>query len=248
MATPVDCARVDDVTEEHLGGASRFELAAFQTACLELILDITVPEWTAICVIWDDGNWREVVAERCWLQWTIAQRLTAEEREGPAPHARLSPRLGPVRVESGAVSRPRRPMLCCPAPCQPSAPSVATSTRPTSSSSARRRGKPCVGEPTPPPPVQRPMRWEYKDLTIPLNLKFDHGVSDNGPEAQQAFNRIVLRGLQQVGQEGWQAEGPTDFKYLMKQQDAVTWRTEGHFYPGVRYLAVTIRLKRLVPG
>ena len=80
--TPVDCARVEDVTTEHLGGASRWELAAFQTACLELVLDLTVPEWTAICVTWDDGNWREMVAERCWLQWTIAQRRTAEEREG----------------------------------------------------------------------------------------------------------------------------------------------------------------------
>jgi hypothetical protein len=34
MATPVDCARVDDVTEEHLGGASRFELIAFQIGSL----------------------------------------------------------------------------------------------------------------------------------------------------------------------------------------------------------------------
>jgi hypothetical protein len=83
--TPVDCVRVEDVTTEHLGGvaghASRFELAAFQTAVLELILDIQVPEWTAITVVWDGGDWREVVAERYWLPWSIAQAATAEERE-----------------------------------------------------------------------------------------------------------------------------------------------------------------------
>jgi hypothetical protein len=46
MATPppVDCVRVEDVTSEHLGSASRFELAAFQTACLEFVLDVDVPE------------------------------------------------------------------------------------------------------------------------------------------------------------------------------------------------------------
>jgi hypothetical protein len=82
MATPVDVARVEDITQEHLGGASRFELAAFQIAVLEYMLDAPVDEWTAICVVWDDGNWREVVADRCRVQWTIAQRLTAEEREG----------------------------------------------------------------------------------------------------------------------------------------------------------------------
>jgi hypothetical protein len=42
---------------------------------------------TAIAVIWDAGNWREVVAERCWLQWIIAQQLTAEERGQRWPQA-----------------------------------------------------------------------------------------------------------------------------------------------------------------
>jgi hypothetical protein len=82
VATPVDCVRIEDVTQEHLGGASRFELAAFQTAVLEYVLDAHVSIRTATLVIYDEGNWREVVAERCWLQWSIAQRLTREEREG----------------------------------------------------------------------------------------------------------------------------------------------------------------------
>ena len=78
--TPVDCARVEDVTAEHLGGASRFELAAFQMCCLELILDIEVPPWMALAVVWDSGAWREVVAGRCPLAWRLAQQHTAEER------------------------------------------------------------------------------------------------------------------------------------------------------------------------
>ena len=48
MATlsPVDCVRVEDVAEAHLGGASRFELAAFPTAVLGDLLDAEVPTWT----------------------------------------------------------------------------------------------------------------------------------------------------------------------------------------------------------
>jgi hypothetical protein len=79
--TPVDVDRVEDVTEEHLGGASRFELAAFQLTVWEYQQAAHVPPWTAIAVVWDGGNWREMVAQRQWLQWTIAQRLTAEERQ-----------------------------------------------------------------------------------------------------------------------------------------------------------------------
>jgi hypothetical protein len=53
MATPVDVARVDDVTPEHLGGASQWELAAFGMAVLAYVLDTGVDEWTALAVAWD---------------------------------------------------------------------------------------------------------------------------------------------------------------------------------------------------
>jgi hypothetical protein len=45
--TPVDIARSEDVTTEHLGGAARSELAAVQTACLKDILAARVEPWTA---------------------------------------------------------------------------------------------------------------------------------------------------------------------------------------------------------
>ena len=60
--------------------ASRFELAAFRGAVLECMLDAEVPLRTAIAVIYDAGNRRGVVAERCRPPWTIAQRRTAEDR------------------------------------------------------------------------------------------------------------------------------------------------------------------------
>jgi hypothetical protein len=81
--SPVDVVHIEDVTTEHLGGASRYELAAFKLAAWEYQQAAHVPAWTALAVIWDGGNWREMVAERQWLQWTLAQRRTAEEGEYP---------------------------------------------------------------------------------------------------------------------------------------------------------------------
>jgi hypothetical protein len=51
MATPVDVARLEDVTTEHLGGvasqAATYELAAFQTAVLDLAPDTLRDELSA---------------------------------------------------------------------------------------------------------------------------------------------------------------------------------------------------------
>ena len=51
-------------------------------AVMEDVLDAQVDEWTALAVAWDGGAWRAFVAERCPLAWQLAQRLTAQEREG----------------------------------------------------------------------------------------------------------------------------------------------------------------------
>jgi hypothetical protein len=55
MATPVNVARTEAVTQAHLGGASRVAPAAAQTAVMEYVLDAEVPVWTAIAVVWDGG-------------------------------------------------------------------------------------------------------------------------------------------------------------------------------------------------
>jgi hypothetical protein len=79
-ATPVDGARLDDVTTEHLGGASPFEVDAFGVAVMEDLLDAQVDPWTALAVAWDGGAWQ------------FAQRLTAEARQpGPRDRRRKAP-------------------------------------------------------------------------------------------------------------------------------------------------------------
>jgi hypothetical protein len=63
--------RQGDKTEAHLSGASRYEPAAFQSAVPEDVLDAHVSIRTATRVISDEGNRREVVAERCRRRgWT----------------------------------------------------------------------------------------------------------------------------------------------------------------------------------
>ena len=49
--SPVDAARVEDVTTEYLGDASRYELAAFKLAVWEDQTDAAVPAWTALAVV-----------------------------------------------------------------------------------------------------------------------------------------------------------------------------------------------------
>jgi hypothetical protein len=70
---PPDVRRVEDLTSEHLGGATPQELAAFRVAAMQLELHLEVEERVAILVLLqDDAGWREAVAERVPLQWGLA--------------------------------------------------------------------------------------------------------------------------------------------------------------------------------
>ena len=69
---PPDVRHVEDLTAEHLGGATPRELAAFRVAALQLELHLEVEERVAILVLLEDGDWRENVAERVPLQWGLA--------------------------------------------------------------------------------------------------------------------------------------------------------------------------------
>jgi hypothetical protein len=70
---PPDVHRVEDLTAEHLGGATERELAAFRVAAMQLELHLEVEERTAILVLLeDDAGWREAVADRVPLQWGLA--------------------------------------------------------------------------------------------------------------------------------------------------------------------------------
>jgi hypothetical protein len=63
--------RVEDLTADHLGGATPRELAAFRVAVLQTVLHLEVAERVALLLVYGDGDWRERVAERVPLQWGL---------------------------------------------------------------------------------------------------------------------------------------------------------------------------------
>jgi hypothetical protein len=54
------------------------------------------------------------------------------------------------------------------------------------------------------------MRWEYKDLAIPLGLTSEFR-GGGGDEFTRAHDSMVLKHLQRAGEEGWQADESTDW-------------------------------------
>ena len=100
----------------------------------------------------------------------------------------------------------------------------------------------------------RPAHWEYNDITILFPKEGFTDIYELKPrlynEVVQRADSIILARLQQEGREGWQAEGPTDFRTLdqlnlvQKRKRIVLALTAGS--ERVTYQQVTIRLKRLV--
>jgi hypothetical protein len=104
--------RVEDVTAEQLGGASRHESTAFTYAVVRHAVRQSPPLHSAARAAADGSDWRTAVAWATAPEWEVAQRLTAEEaaagtlapppeagaeRRGPAPagpRARASPGSG----------------------------------------------------------------------------------------------------------------------------------------------------------
>jgi hypothetical protein len=79
---PFPAERVEEVTAELLGGASRHELTAFKYAVVRHAFRQALPYAAAIAAMWSDGDWRTAVARETGPQWAEAQRLTAEEAAG----------------------------------------------------------------------------------------------------------------------------------------------------------------------
>ena len=91
----------------------------------------------------------------------------------------------------------------------------------------------------------RRARWEYWDLTVPLNV--DYRLEAGPSEADERCRQILRRRLERVRRDGWQAEGPTEWQSLLAA-GYVRWGDFGT-QPATRtrrYLSVTVRLKRLV--
>lgn len=102
-------------------------------------------------------------------------------------------------------------------------------------------------------PAERPPpsgdRWEYTQLTIPLNLRVESGRYPTSEQltAIEGLDGIILGHLEIAAQDGWEAAEPYNWDAL-----AAAKRFEIDTYPGpddaglgpVIYKSVTIRLKR----
>ena len=92
-------------------------------------------------------------------------------------------------------------------------------------------------------------RWEYTQLTIPLNLKVEsgHDLTSEQRTAIEGVEGIILGHLNIAAQDGWEAAEPTDWDTLTS---AKGFQIETHpslddagIAPAI-YKSVTIRLKR----
>jgi hypothetical protein len=94
------------------------------------------------------------------------------------------------------------------------------------------------------------LEWEYKDLTIPLNVQAKgEGVTESMLHAAPLCDEIILRALQQASAEGWQPEGLCDFMSLYKAQRVIC-RQDEQFIGDTRITceAASVRLQRVVSG
>jgi hypothetical protein len=97
--------------------------------------------------------------------------------------------------------------------------------------------------------AQAQPRWEHRDVTIPVNMK---GKASSHYEVVHEFgdrvNPIILAAVQRLTDEGWQPEGPTDFRALWERFQ-VTSKLAGGTITAPRWQidSVSIRFKRPVP-
>ena len=92
----------------------------------------------------------------------------------------------------------------------------------------------------------RPVRWEYKDVTVPLNVPVAGGMALYAGSAARQVDQLLRDYLQQAEQQGgWETDTPADLRSL-DRAGQMQPRERGIFLPFV-WLAATIRLKRPVP-
>jgi hypothetical protein len=81
------------------------------------------------------------------------------------------------------------------------------------------------------------VQWEYKDITIPLNLT--ERLTDKKVRPQVA--RVISAHLDDERRQGWQPDEPVDLSSL-RARDRIQFRFR--WFSGPTYLSATIRLKR----
>ncbi len=82
----------------------------------------------------------------------------------------------------------------------------------------------------------RPMRWEYKDLSVPLG--------DIPYDAPYDMRPIITAALDEAGREGWTADGATEYSSLSRE-GRLTVKAAG-FFSSAKYQYASIRVKRLI--
>jgi hypothetical protein len=80
-------------------------------------------------------------------------------------------------------------------------------------------------------------RWEYKEVTIPLNVR--EGLTDR--EARPRVDRIIADQLAEERLHGWQPDEPVDLSSL-RARDRIQFRFR--WFLGPIYLSARIHLKR----
>jgi hypothetical protein len=89
------------------------------------------------------------------------------------------------------------------------------------------------------------LRWEYRDLVINLRLTTRDLPLES--ETRRRFDQLVREELRRSIEEGWQADGPIDWRSLT-ESSRFRWRA--HAGVGGHYLldAVVVRIKRPIPS
>ena len=102
-------------------------------------------------------------------------------------------------------------------------------------------------------PQAIPRRWEYKDITVQFPKDGFTNIQSDVPKRYDKVvplaNQIILSRIQQEGHDGWQAEGPTDFRTLdnlglVKKRERFSFALT-LTATRTTYESATIRLKRL---
>jgi hypothetical protein len=102
-------------------------------------------------------------------------------------------------------------------------------------------------------PQSIPIRWEYKDIEIQFPKDGFTNIQSDVPQRYDKVvplaNRIILARIQQEGQDGWQADGPTDFRTLdnlglVKKRERFSFALT-MTATRTTYESATVRLKRL---
>jgi hypothetical protein len=89
------------------------------------------------------------------------------------------------------------------------------------------------------------LRWEHRDLLVHLGLTTRDLPLES--ETRRRFDELVQAELRRVAAEGWEPDGPIDWRALV-ESSRFRWRA--HAGVGGHYLldAVVVRVRRPIPA